>query len=151
MANTCGRCAASIGVRSAVNQKRRKPMIKDTMPARYEMSREIKFRGKRVHNGEWVYGSLIQYSAFTKIYSDEQSNFYHIDPETVGQYTGLTDKNGREIYEGDKCSFSGVEEIGVVVWDEWVWSWEFCGERQDYDGFIPEDIEVIGTIHDKEG
>jgi uncharacterized phage protein (TIGR01671 family) len=123
------------------------------------MSREIKFRGKRVDSGEWVIGSLVEYpdlkgeeghmsiiSVNGRVF--EQQPIY---PESAGQYTGLKDKNGREIYEGDKCSFSGVEEIGVVVWDEWMWSWEFCGERQDYDGFIPEDIEVIGTIHDKEG
>lgn len=59
------------------------------------MTREIKFRGKRVDNGEWVYGFYRQCT----IYKNGVSEF--VDESTVGQYTGLKDKNGTEIYEGD--------------------------------------------------
>jgi len=73
--------------------------------------REILFRGKRVDNGEWEYGSLViqngEHISKTEVASDEYYIFGKrgehclINPSTVGQYTGLTDKNGRKIFEGD--------------------------------------------------
>lgn len=79
------------------------------------MRRDIRFRGKRLDNGEWVYGDLFQSKYITSIlvnrddrdldpgwfYPNDVFECHKVDPETVGQYTGLKDRNGKEIYEMD--------------------------------------------------
>lgn len=85
--------------------------------------REILFKAKRVDNGEWVKGLLwkkkyhsnsIFISCFTD--EDDREEVYRIDENTICQYTGLTDKNGRKIWEGDILSDDDM--FSVVRWDE---------------------------------
>lgn len=71
------------------------------------MNREIKFRGKRTDNGEWVYGYYVidpkgQHKIYWQPFAESTSNTYHIvDPKSVGQLVGIENEHGFSVYEGD--------------------------------------------------
>lgn len=121
------------------------------------MNREILFRGKRLDNGEWVEGFYMPRPNLNKIYivSIATTLWNEVDPATVGQFTGLTDKNGKRIFEGDICRNTKTGEIVSVKWHGTMagYVWHKREEKSYLYSFgelfrAYDKCEVIGNIHD---
>lgn len=122
--------------------------------------REIKFRGRQLSTGKWIYGDLVH---------DNMGGFYvypmdcnglfrdnRVAAETVGQFTGLNDKNGKEIYEGDIVKWDRDQKMYVVVFRNGMYyaSVEECNPHI-YGGFPlwclceeEQHCTIVGNIHD---
>ena len=116
--------------------------------------RTIKFRGKRVNDGEWVYGDLLRMHCAPYIFPNPAHNGwngYEVIPDTVGQFTGRLDKNGKEIHEGDILIEPSIFDLPrTVFWDHRFMRYgnispSTCGYIALHDYRKP---EIIGNIHD---
>ena len=135
------------------------------------MNRPIEFRGKRIDNGEWVYGYYVRFGFIGReknyIIPSYASNLYaiEVDSSTIGQFTGLVDKNGKRIYEGDLVrQFADCDEYGTELYYKMLINFDeesvaFYGANitcngvdysDKYYGSDLSSLEVIGNIHDKE-
>lgn len=116
--------------------------------------REIKFRGKDIETGEWIYGHFFQrlghYPTIVEPRPRDGKVMYYeiaVEDTTVGQFTGVYDANWEEIYEGDVLREIATDRKVVVIYD----APQFCFEDNDFGyGFLnlPENFVVIGNIHD---
>ena len=130
--------------------------------------RTIKFRGKRKDNGEWMIGDLSQIIDSICMFPLNENGIQEVNPETVGQFTGLTDKNGTEIFEGDIMEWTLVfksdwkdkpdtiskSQYTVVFEDNNIMGivgYYFKDQKGKYVHFHNfGDMEVIGNIHTKQ-
>ena len=122
------------------------------------MEREIKFRGKRVDNvdnGKWVYGYYHKECSGAVFIAEEANlDVYKrqmvraVDAETVGQFIGLTDRNGKEIYEGDKvkCRLCRFDMVGYVVFQNSCFQLKYETMYLCLIGLGA--VEIVGNIHD---
>ena len=120
--------------------------------------REILFRGKRKENGYWIDGGFCEYRNFSgeQVYNIIHNGYSNeVIPETVGQYTGLTDKNGTKIFEGDIVEDFIPFNMGLYDTNKYLveYSDSLCGfkpfcESDHYGDTIIEQCKIIGNIHD---
>lgn len=135
--------------------------------------REIKFRGRRLLN-DWYYGSLDLTEiepkiCFNDVVSDNNGGATHfvrkvaVDADTIGQYTGLIDRNGKEVYEGDVVFWLSIDmkgrghgEQGAIIWDKDTMAWAILRDKPTKDHrpciisrpFDKRNLEIVGNIHD---
>lgn len=115
--------------------------------------RNVKFRGKRIYNGEWVYGYLFKiwdkcYILWETTNNNNVPKVIEVEQETIGQFIGLHDKNGKEIHEGDIVKIQ--DELCIVEYNYNAFCLKVIDQTKPYGwvDFIVYKCEVIGNIYE---
>lgn len=113
------------------------------------MNRTIKFKAKRLDNGEWVKGDLVHSTSYVGISypSDEFPDVpivHRVDPSTVCMFTGLKDCKGKELFENDLIHFVGHKPIGKVIWSEENYAFMVASGNEPL--YWLSDVQEIGKI-----
>ena len=110
----------------------------------------IKFKAKRLDNGEWIIGSFVvmKIPALSKttigIVAAGGATLHEVDPSTVCQFTGLKDCKGKELFENDLIHFIGHKPIGKVIWSEENYAFMLASENEAL--YWLSDVQEIGKI-----
>lgn len=125
--------------------------------------KEIKFRGQRTDTKEWVYGFYAKTVTSEEvncvadcrkhdIIIDEHGTFWYVIPETVGQYTGLKDGNGKEIYVGDIVRDNSLSDdkdyIYEIVFEDGAFISKWLGDFDNYLYEVQGELEIINNIYE---
>lgn len=123
------------------------------------MENRYLFRGKRTDNNEWEYG-LPSYDEDGEIeeievWSEDDINFYSVDPSTICQCIGIEDKNGKLIFENDivRIVYDGIEHIYIIKWDVDELDFKATNGKENYGSNFQylgccEEVEIIGNFFD---
>jgi uncharacterized phage protein (TIGR01671 family) len=120
--------------------------------------RTIKFRAQDIASNKWLFGDIRHHKNDVCIFEQGGNRGEQVKPETVGQFTGLVDKNGREIYEGDFINYDGSTWGGVVQWhpngyffinDSYGKKYPRCDSYRSLGDMLDgRPLVIIGNIHD---
>ncbi len=118
--------------------------------------REIKFRGKKKSDGNWIVGNynLIDNRAYIFNHDPNGDNLnspddYEVIPETVGQFIGIQDMDGTDIFDGDIVQSTFMDRVFTIVWKRRAWMMVWKDDPTGYADIYGNYVKVIGNIHEQ--